>query len=316
MADVTINDLTANGSLPLDAELEIQLTGGGLSRKITGQDVKNLSPTADLVTGPASAVDNRIAQFNGTTGKVIEDSGSLVTDFATAAQGALADTALQPGANISELNNDSGYGTGDVDGPASAVNNRLAAFDGTTGKLIKDSGSLTSDFATSAQGALADSAVQPGDNVSDLANDAGYMTDVVDDTTPQLGGPLDLNANPVIARLTASATFAQGEFGVLNTAVNSGPVLSNASAEATATGAVVVATEAILSGVEGNFAIMGYLTGVPNVVAAGEYFLSTTAGEITTTRPTGSGQVVRKVGSGNKTNELVLTPDETVIVLL
>lgn len=31
-------------------------------------------------------------------------------------------------------------GTGDVDGPASAVNNNLAAFDGTSGKLIKDSG--------------------------------------------------------------------------------------------------------------------------------------------------------------------------------
>ena len=31
------------------------------------------------------------------------------------------------------------------------------------------------DFATAAQGALADTAVQPGDNVSDLANDAGYV---------------------------------------------------------------------------------------------------------------------------------------------
>ena len=33
-----------------------------------------------------------------------------------------------------------GGGTGDVVGPASAVNNNLVAFDGTTGKLIKDSG--------------------------------------------------------------------------------------------------------------------------------------------------------------------------------
>lgn len=32
------------------------------------------------------------------------------------------------------------------------------------------------DFATAAQGALADSAVQPGDNVSDLTNDANYQT--------------------------------------------------------------------------------------------------------------------------------------------
>lgn len=41
-----------------------------------------------------------------------------------------------------------GTGTGDVVGPASAVANRLAAFDGTTGKLLKDSGLLLSEVAT------------------------------------------------------------------------------------------------------------------------------------------------------------------------
>ena len=52
-------------------------------------------------------------------------------------------------------------GSGDVVGPASAVNNNFAAFDTTTGKLIKDSGSKASDFATAAQGTLAASAQQP-----------------------------------------------------------------------------------------------------------------------------------------------------------
>lgn len=42
-----------------------------------------------------------------------------------------------------------GAGSGDVVGPASAVNNNLAAFDTTTGKLIKDSGLLTSSILTS-----------------------------------------------------------------------------------------------------------------------------------------------------------------------
>ena len=41
----------------------------------------------------------------------------------------------------------SGSGAGDVVGPASAVNDRLVAFDGTTGKLIKDSGFTASSFA-------------------------------------------------------------------------------------------------------------------------------------------------------------------------
>lgn len=85
-------------------------------------------------------------------------------DYATATQGALADTALQAGDNVSVLNNDAGYLTsvtgGDVDGPASSVDNRIATFDGTTGKLIQDSGSVVGDFATSAQGTLADTAIQ------------------------------------------------------------------------------------------------------------------------------------------------------------
>lgn len=49
----------------------------------------------------------------------------------------------------------------------------------TTGQGIKYNGTNwvnSSDFATSAQGSLADSAVQPGDNVSTLTNDAGYLT--------------------------------------------------------------------------------------------------------------------------------------------
>ena len=62
------------------------------------------------------------------------------TDYATAAQGSLADSAVQPADIGTAAAEDVGY------------------------------------FATAAQGSLADSAVQPGDNVSDLTNDAGYLT--------------------------------------------------------------------------------------------------------------------------------------------
>lgn len=39
-----------------------------------------------------------------------------------------------------------GSGTGDVVGPSSATNNRIAVFDGTTGKLIKDGGSTIAEI--------------------------------------------------------------------------------------------------------------------------------------------------------------------------
>lgn len=48
-----------------------------------------------------------------------------------------------------------GTGTGDVVGPNGAVNNRLAAYDGTSGKLIKDGGKLIDDVVTGPASATA-----------------------------------------------------------------------------------------------------------------------------------------------------------------
>lgn len=55
-----------------------------------------------------------------------------------------------------------GSGTGDVIGPASATDGNIPLFDGATGKLLKNSTVSPASFATAAQGAKADSAVQPG----------------------------------------------------------------------------------------------------------------------------------------------------------
>ncbi|WP_225784262.1 hypothetical protein [Xenophilus sp. Marseille-Q4582] len=55
------------------------------------------------VSGPAGATDGHVALFDGATGKLLKDGGALGTaaaadtaDFATASQGALAATAVQP----------------------------------------------------------------------------------------------------------------------------------------------------------------------------------------------------------------------------
>ena len=82
------------------------------------------------------AGDSPVKSVNGETGVVVLDAADV--GAATEEQGALAETALQPGDNVSDLNNDSGYLT---------------------------------------------SALQPGDNVSELNNDSGYLTaaDLPDD---------------------------------------------------------------------------------------------------------------------------------------
>jgi hypothetical protein len=52
-------------------------------------------------------------------------------------------------------------GSGDVSGPGSSVTDNFSSFADNTGKNLKDSGKNASDFATAAQGGLADTAVQP-----------------------------------------------------------------------------------------------------------------------------------------------------------
>jgi microcystin-dependent protein len=53
---------------------------------------------------------------------------------------------------------------------------RVAASDSAAAAAASAASIVPSNFATAAQGALADTATQPGDNISTLTNDAGYIT--------------------------------------------------------------------------------------------------------------------------------------------
>ena len=76
------------------------------------------------------------------------DADALSANYASAAQGAKADSALQSvvaGTNVSVDNTDPrnpivsaiGSGSGDVTGPSSSVDGEIALFNSTTGKVIK-----------------------------------------------------------------------------------------------------------------------------------------------------------------------------------
>lgn len=65
------------------------------------------------VVGPASSTSGRVAVYNGTTGKLLQNGTKLETDL--------------------------------VVGPASSTDNAIARFDSTTGKLIQNSGATVDD---------------------------------------------------------------------------------------------------------------------------------------------------------------------------
>lgn len=86
---------------------------------------------ADVVRSSSTSTDNRVARWDGTTGRIIQTS--VVT--------------------IDDSGNVTGLGTLNtrtianwVDGPAGATNNGVVAFNGTTGKLVLDTGVLYTDL--------------------------------------------------------------------------------------------------------------------------------------------------------------------------
>ena len=93
---------------------------------------------------------------------------------------------------------------GNVTGPASAVADNFAAFNLTTGKLIKDSGYNASSFATAAQGAKADTAVQPGSLGSAAYLTAGAANGVA---TLDAGGKVPVSQIPALGDLNYQGTW-------------------------------------------------------------------------------------------------------------
>ncbi len=95
------------------------------------------SQTASTISDFSTAADARITAANKKTDSM---NTNKLLGRGTIGVGAIEEITL--GTNLSLTGttlNASGGGTGDVVGPASATDNALAAYNGTTGKLVKDS---------------------------------------------------------------------------------------------------------------------------------------------------------------------------------
>lgn len=87
-------------------------------------------------TGSAAGEANTASNV-GTGSGVFKQKTGVDLEFKTLTAG--SNITITPGANDLVISS-TASGSGDVAGPASAVNNNIAVFDGTTGKLIKDGG--------------------------------------------------------------------------------------------------------------------------------------------------------------------------------
>lgn len=177
---------------------------------ISSTDAINIAPTggayintssADgiILTASATGFASGIA-LSASDGGVTISNDNLQTNTIserTAASGVTIDgvlikDGLVDGVDVSTL----GSGSGDVVGPASAVDSRVAMFNGTTGKLIKDSGltlsgTNTGDQTTISGNAGTATALQTSRNfITNLANNAGQYFNGTSDMTPGVTGIL------------------------------------------------------------------------------------------------------------------------------
>jgi hypothetical protein len=139
---------------------------------------------------------------------------------------------------------------------------------------------------------------------------AGGLSNIVDDTTPQLGGNLDLNGKGITQILTAGENLVDGDWCYLKS--DSKMWKTDASAEATAAGKICVCTDTIAADAAGVFLKRGIYT-TSGLTAASTYYLSETAGAITLTKPTTADAIVRVVGYADSTTLLDVDIDQTYI---
>ena len=79
-----------------DLNLARPIAVGGTGASTAAAALVNLGADAKYATGPASATADRIAVFDGATGKLIKDGGALVSDLAPKASPALTGTPTTP----------------------------------------------------------------------------------------------------------------------------------------------------------------------------------------------------------------------------
>lgn len=189
--DLERNEIEAEFDLEqpvqFDALFKINPAGaswGSITGTLSNQtDLKN---ELDTLSGQIDSNHQAITEINTT----IQGYGDIVTynasDFATSAQGLLADTALQPNDNISELTNDVGYITS---ASLPIVNNGILT--------IQKNGSNVAVFSANQSGNQTANIIVPTDT-SDLTNNAGYTTNIgtvtsVNDVSPDSEGNVTLS---------------------------------------------------------------------------------------------------------------------------
>lgn len=146
-----VNDILTSAASSV-SDYEIPLFSGTSGRILKGSGMY----LTYVVNGPISAGNNAIARFDSITGTLIKNSAVSISDDAKiAAAGGTIDMSTAGSINLIASNvlaNGVAVVTANdiatiVRGPSSSVNDNIATYNSTTGKLLKDSGVAVTSIA-------------------------------------------------------------------------------------------------------------------------------------------------------------------------
>jgi len=164
-AQVTASDLDfqgdSGGALSIDLDSETLTIAGGTGLTTTGSGntlTVDIDSTVATLSGNQT-LSNKILSSPSITGNLTTDGNIDGRDVAT--DGAKLD-GIETGADVTDSTNVQAAG---------------ALMDSEVTNLAQVKAFSSADYATAAQGTTADSALQPADNISELTNDSGYITD-------------------------------------------------------------------------------------------------------------------------------------------
>ena len=192
---------------------------------------------------------------------------------------------------LGQLSGSGGSGSGDVVGPAEAVADNFAAFDGTTGKLIKDSGKKASDFADAEHSHAAADVTSGTFPVARGGTGLSSLTSTVNRyyrTPGAPGDPMMLRSFAQVREDIGAATAAQG-------------ALADSAQQPPAEGPFVDGDKTKLDGIESganNYTLPAPTTTViggvkRNTGSAGQFVAGISeTGDLEYDSPSGSGDVV------------------------
>ena len=205
---------------------DITVVGGTSTAEVNANDIlpiTDVDDTTGSLQGTTKAVKVSDLMGEAPVQSVNTETGAVVLD-ADDIDDSLTSHKFVTSADITNLGNLSGTNTGDqdlssyqlqpaegafVDGDKTKLDGIEAGADVTDATNVQAAGALmdnevtnlaqvkafnSADYATSTQGNTADSATQPGDNISTLTNDSGFITGL---TAGELGD-FDFDDNAIL----------------------------------------------------------------------------------------------------------------------